>query len=347
MLLLIVDGWINGITASFSFLLGSILGLTIINQARKIDARLLLIMGFNIFISAFFWLANFSDFISVIFTSTNLPNPNGWLGIFYLMWGPLGFLISLYIGAELFFPEKKMYFIVPFLILAIFYELVIFINPLNSFIFEYPAISGENLIQTNFIRFGIPFILNYFFIISGLIFLGFGYLIKGISSKGIIRKKFFLLSVGYFLFIGFPILAIFVQSFYTYFVRLGMVSGFFFFYFGLREAPVEKRRQKPIKKELQVKESLFRLYERPDHITEEEVTFHRERKICLICKNDLSRLNYICPKCNALYCNKCSEELSNLENMCWVCDEPFDETKPIRPYKKVKPDKDMDVPRKT
>ena len=31
---------------------------------------------------------------------------------------------------------------------------------------------------------------------------------------------------------------------------------------------------------------------------------------------------------------KCAQAMSDLENMCWVCETPFDESKPIRPYKK-------------
>ena len=92
-------------------------------------------------------------------------------------------------------------------------------------------------------------------------------------------------------------------------------------------------KEKLPKEDVKIEESLFRLIKRPDNITEEEVTFHREKKICLACKEPVSRLNYLCPKCDALYCIKCSEELSRLENMCWVCNEPFDETKPVRPNK--------------
>jgi len=31
---------------------------------------------------------------------------------------------------------------------------------------------------------------------------------------------------------------------------------------------------------------------------------------------------------------KCARTLSDLENMCWVCESPFDESKPVIPYKK-------------
>jgi len=115
--------------------------------------------------------------------------------------------------------------------------------------------------------------------------------------------------------------------------RLIMASAFLFFYFGLREAPAEKKKKEHYVKEVKVEESLFRLYERPLQISEEEVIFHRDRKICLVCKGSVIRVSYICPKCNALYCLNCSEVLSNQENMCWVCNEPLDKSKPTRPHK--------------
>ena len=75
---------------------------------------------------------------------------------------------------------------------------------------------------------------------------------------------------------------------------------------------------------------LFRGFMKPKQLTEEEVTVAKENRICLVCKNRLERKMYICPKCNTFYCNKCSDTLSNLENACWVCDTPFDETKSIK-----------------
>jgi len=72
------------------------------------------------------------------------------------------------------------------------------------------------------------------------------------------------------------------------------------------------------------------MFSRPQKITEEEVTVSKEKKICLVCKNKVFRLNYICPYCSALYCVKCSAVLSDLENACWVCETPFDESKPVK-----------------
>ncbi|KKM81536.1 hypothetical protein LCGC14_1328740 [marine sediment metagenome] len=54
-----------------------------------------------------------------------------------------------------------------------------------------------------------------------------------------------------------------------------------------------------------------------------------------MCKGRVGGFNtFICTECEALYCEKCARTLSNLENMCWVCNTPFDVTKPSKPYKK-------------
>ncbi|MFW9827957.1 MAG: hypothetical protein ACFFEY_10210 [Candidatus Thorarchaeota archaeon] len=74
----------------------------------------------------------------------------------------------------------------------------------------------------------------------------------------------------------------------------------------------------------------IKIFTKPSTITVEEIELYKEKGLCLVCKSKVSRLNYICPKCNALYCVKCSDALTNLENACWVCDTPFDESKPVK-----------------
>jgi len=71
----------------------------------------------------------------------------------------------------------------------------------------------------------------------------------------------------------------------------------------------------------------------PHKITEEEITHYKEKKICLVCKGNIEGFNnYICPKCEVLYCKHCAHALIALENTCWVCDAPLDESKPSKPY---------------
>ena len=75
------------------------------------------------------------------------------------------------------------------------------------------------------------------------------------------------------------------------------------------------------------------MFTRPVNININDVKMYREKGLCLVCKNRISRLTYVCPECESLYCFKCSNALTNLENMCWVCDTPFDESKTVKMIK--------------
>ena len=44
--------------------------------------------------------------------------------------------------------------------------------------------------------------------------------------------------------------------------------------------------------------------------------------------------HFMCKKCDALYCENCARALINMENACWVCNEPIDESKPVKLLKK-------------
>jgi len=81
----------------------------------------------------------------------------------------------------------------------------------------------------------------------------------------------------------------------------------------------------------------------PQKITEEEVTFLKEKKICIVCRGIIEGFNnYICPKCEVLYCENCARTLVDLENTCWVCESPLDESKPSKPYRR----KEDELPKK-
>ncbi|MFX1574383.1 MAG: hypothetical protein ACFFB0_16710, partial [Promethearchaeota archaeon] len=68
---------------------------------------------------------------------------------------------------------------------------------------------------------------------------------------------------------------------------------------------------------------------------EEEVSIHKERKVCLVCRGEVLGYMYIC-KCDTIYCENCARALTNLENACWVCNAPLDLSKPIKPYEEEK-----------
>jgi len=71
------------------------------------------------------------------------------------------------------------------------------------------------------------------------------------------------------------------------------------------------------------------------YIRDEKVAITKETKICLICRGEVLRFSYIC-KCGAIYCENCARAISDLENVCWICDLPIDYSKPVKLYKNKK-----------
>ena len=67
-------------------------------------------------------------------------------------------------------------------------------------------------------------------------------------------------------------------------------------------------------------------------VSEEKISVSKEKKICLVCRGEVLRFNYIC-ECGAIYCENCARALTNLENMCWACNIPIDYFKPTKPFK--------------
>ena len=64
-------------------------------------------------------------------------------------------------------------------------------------------------------------------------------------------------------------------------------------------------------------------------ITEEKVSIHKELKICLVCRSEVLRFSYIC-ECGTIYCDSCARAVSDLENVCWSCESPIDNSKPVK-----------------
>ncbi len=307
--------------------------------------KLLSILGLFIFFIGLLWTGPTVDFLTILITGRNLDNTNGLYAIISYVWVAPVVFFAMYIGAEIIIPKRKWYLLSIQLVLIVIFELYLFLDTMNSFVFSLPENPGENIIDSAFIRLSPTFILIAIFLLTGGFLNGFGFLYKGIHSTGIIRKKYFLLSLGFIIFtINGALEALLSPGMLLFLVRIGMISSTWFFYLGLREEP--EKPQKIVEKEVEIAESLFRLSKRPDHITEEEVTFHKERKICLVCKAKVSRVMYTCPECDALYCLKCSDALSNLENACWFCNTPLDESKPVKPYKKKEEDQEIEITEK-
>ena len=322
-------GWIDALSIMFFFLFNTIFGLYLVYKSRKTNAKMLLIVGIAIISIGFGKIEFICDFISILLTGRNLD-----VDIYqriFIHYTPSAFFafFGVYVGVELLMRENKKYILIIVLIMIILLQTVFYINPTNSINIIEPLISGQNLIEINLSFGSVAFILAILIGLLAVIFSGFGLFIKSFHVEGLLKKKYLLLAIGFFLY-TLSVLLETVTSIFLLNIIFEMcgVGSATLWYMGLREEDI-KIREKP-KKDLIIEEGLFRLTKRPDHFTEEEVTFHREKKICLVCKGRLAKFNYMCPNCDALYCMNCAQALINLENVCWVCNSPIDETKPVK-----------------
>jgi hypothetical protein len=261
------------------------------------------------------------------------------VGILSWMWVAPGVISGIYFGIEFITPNKKKYLIITYLILGVIFELFLFLDTMNSTSYVYPANPGENLIDAQLVLRSPAGILSVIFILTAVIILGFGFLIKGINTTGIIRKKFLYLSAGFLIW---ALTAAFegltAPGIFLFICRFIMISSFVFLYFGVKEEAIKPKQlipDKGISREMsEISLTKILNMSRPEKITEQEVTYYREQKICLVCKGKISGLNFVCPNCTALYCIKCFEVLSNAENACWVCDNIIDNSMPKKEYSK-------------
>ncbi|MFX1480490.1 MAG: hypothetical protein ACFFCI_20530 [Promethearchaeota archaeon] len=231
------NGWIDGITASGVVLLGIIFGLFFIYRSRKSGAKLLSYLGLANMLAGLMFLGVFMDFLLVLITEHNIDN-NGIVAILSYIWFAPVIITSMYIGALLLTPKLKLYIVIIFLIISIAFEIIIFIAPLTSFNFipEPPASPDGLLIDYNVNLFTIAGILMGGLLLPVLIFLGFGFLFKGIKTSGVIRKNFLYLSAGSICFCIFGLLEGLTEpGFLLILVRIGYLSSFWLMYLGLKD----------------------------------------------------------------------------------------------------------------
>ena len=208
-------------------IIGISLGIFFIYKSKKTNAKLLYYFGFASIFAGLTWLGRFVAFYAILLTGTNMNNSYGLNGIIGGFWGPLTWIIAIYIGNELMIPEKKelkRVIIFAYVILGFIYEILILSDPMGSFGFVYPSTPGEDLIDVYHVfnsPAGIIYIIN---LLSILIQWGLGFLIKGFQSKGVIRKKFLVLSSGILIIIIFTIL----DGVFSFIIiaRIGVIISF-------------------------------------------------------------------------------------------------------------------------
>ena len=323
-----------------------ILGLFFIYQGRKTNARLLFYFGLFVFGVGLSHLGYFVDFLTILITGNNMDVQL----LVYLTWTtpPINPVILSYVVGKILMPKKKWCYISFTLALGMLFLLDLYIFHWSPVSIEYPPTPGEELLDAGFES--IFAARWWYFTFSSSVLIGFGFLYKNIGTKGVIRKKYFYLS-AYFIIFGFAqAIRIEMKSAFGEFIGENVVwiitfVALIFSYLGLRAEP--EQRKKRVKKKVKVEDSLFRIIQRPEHISEEEVTYYREQKICLVCKGKVTGFNiFLCPNCEALYHEECARALTSMENACWVCIDPIDKTKPTKPFKKVEEKKDVEEEKK-
>ena len=231
-----INGWIDGITATGVVVFGIIFGLFFYFKSKKSGAKLLLYLGLTVMLAGLMFLGVFSDFLTLLITDQNIVN-NGFVGIFSYIWFAPVIISAMYIGSELLTPNRKWYIVAIIVVISVVFEIVMLIDPLNSFNFipEPPNPPSINLIDYNTNLNTIAGMLVGALLLSTLVFLGFGFLYKGFQSTGVIRKNFLFLSAGSIGFCVFGLLeGLTVPGITVIFVRIGYLASFWFMYLGLK-----------------------------------------------------------------------------------------------------------------
>ncbi|MHA1670439.1 MAG: hypothetical protein ACTSV5_07645 [Promethearchaeota archaeon] len=152
------------------------------------------------------FLGVFFDFIVVLISGVNIDNTHGFVGILSYIWLAPAIITAIYIGIKLLALKYKWVILSLFIVLSILFEVIIFLDPFAAFNFDDPPIPGELLIDYNIIIASMAGILMALFLLSTIILLGFGFLIKAFQSDGVIKKKLILLSIGAIFFCVFGLL---------------------------------------------------------------------------------------------------------------------------------------------
>jgi hypothetical protein len=235
MLILSVLGWIDGLTATGVVLFGLIFGSFFIYKSKKSKINILTFLGLATFFAGLMYLGVFLDFLIVLITHSNIENIYGLVALLSYIWLAPAIITSIYIGCRLLDIKKKWYLISIFIVLGIIFDVIIFLDPFSAFKFNPPTISGEALIDYNVNTFSFAGILMAVFLLSVTIILGFGFLIKGIKSKGFLRLKLFLISMGAIFFCIFGLIeGLTAPDIYVVIVRIGYLMSFWLLYFGLK-----------------------------------------------------------------------------------------------------------------
>jgi len=206
-----------------------IFGIIMAYKAKKMNARVLFYCGLMAIFVGLIWIGTFVDLWLMFFQIGHIPDRHIYCIMEY-MWAFPAFVYAMIIGAELMTPDKKKLILVISIILGIFYELFLFLGAREAF--KTPEPPAGELYSSSFVLLHPVFLFIAVFIGTIFVFLVIGSLRMGLKSSGELRTKYFLLALGFFLFI----MVVFIDSFFDEPILpdLIMICVAFLIYFALR-----------------------------------------------------------------------------------------------------------------
>jgi len=251
-------GWLNGLTQSGLLIFGCILGFFFISKSRKTQANLLLFLGLGTIGIGLWQLAGLIDFIHIIATTVNLPiysDPNipfsslfwYFTTLFELIFG-IAFIY--YSALKLVIPNKRLYFLILYLILGVGISLI-YIWFFSSDIDLIPDdSSGNDIINTSVKATSLIFPLMIGAVLLFFIFNVIGLLLRSTKSKGIVKKKLIQLGIANLLFLSFFVAYVIANLSGTKLImRIGEIGSIIAMYYALREVQEKPEKERPKKEE--------------------------------------------------------------------------------------------------
>jgi len=82
----------------------------------------------------------------------------------------------------------------------------------------------------------------------------------------------------------------------------------------LTPIPKKKAEPEPITKEELTPEEIAELEK-----TEKEIAIEKEKFMCIVHRGKIVGNIYVCPNCQAIYCQNCAKSLKQKGESCWSC----------------------------
>lgn len=197
------EGMLDGITSAGIVLSATVFGLFTLYKAIKLKAKLLGVAALTMFFVGLLWLGPFTDLIFLLTREENIgyPYPYEIYAILSYMWVAPTLVFAMYLGGELIWPKGKWIIVGIYIVLGVIFEMFLWFNTNHSFEELEPKVEGEYIIAASFDNSHPTFILVAIFLVSALVFLGFGFLIKAKQATGDLRRKFLFLAIGFIIFV--------------------------------------------------------------------------------------------------------------------------------------------------